>query len=478
MILLAGASGYIGSRLLRRLEQLEVPVRCLARDPRNLRSRGFKSEVVQADLKSGEDLDAAFAGVDTAYYLVHSMNDGSDFQELERACALNFAKAAHQSGVRRIIYLGGLVQGERLSPHMQSRVEVGELLRASGIPVVELRASIVIGSGSASFEMIRALVERLPLMVTPRWVRVQAQPIAIEDVTEYLLQARELPDSGSMIVEIGGRDVTSYLGIMQEFARQRGLRRHFIQVPVLSLSLSSRWLTLITPIYKRIGRYLIESVRHPSIVVNPTTAAFNVRPMGVQEAIARALRNEDSELPDSRWSDASGDQRSAAIAAAGTVLRDERKIDIPLPPELAFVPIQRIGGTQGWYFGNILWRVRGLIDLLMGGVGMRRGRPDPEIPLVGGTLDFWRVEDYEPGHRLRLRAEMKVPGRAWLEFVAKPTESGTEIQQTAYFAPSGLLGRLYWYMLWPVHVVMFQGMLQRIKEDALLRASATHHVCA
>ncbi|MEQ1947018.1 MAG: SDR family oxidoreductase [Bryobacteraceae bacterium] len=475
MILLAGASGYIGSRLLRRLEHLGVPVRCLARDPRSLRSRGFISEVFQADLLKSEGLAAAFADIETAYYLVHSMNDGPEFEQLERKCALHFAEAARNSGVRRIIYLGGLAQGDHLSPHMKSRIEVGEVLKASGIPVIEIRASVVIGSGSASFEMIRSLVEKLPVMITPRWVRAEAQPIAIEDVTEYLLQAREVPLSGSMIVEIGGRDVTSYLGIMQEFARQRGLRRKFIQVPFLSLSLSSRWLTLVTPLHKQIGKHLIESVRHPSIVVRPTPAVFTVRPMGVQEAISRALRNEDTELPDSRWSDASGGHSGVAVESLTNTLRDKRTIQIPLPPELAFVPIQRIGGTQGWYFSNSLWRIRGLIDMLMGGVGMRRGRPNPETPLVGGTLDFWRVEAYEPGHRLLLRAEMKVPGHAWLEFVASPTEGGTELQQTAHFAPVGPLGRLYWYMLWPVHVVMFTGMLRRIKEDALFRAQSTVH---
>jgi uncharacterized protein YbjT (DUF2867 family) len=469
MILLTGATGYVGGRLLRRLTHMGAPVRCLSRNPATLRAQHPGLEVVKGDLRDEIVTQPAFVGVHTAFYLVHSMGEGADFEEQERRSARNFAVNAQRAGVQRIIYLGGLAQGSDLSPHMRSRAGTGNALRSTGVPVIEFRASVIIGSGSASFEMIRALVDKLPLMITPRWVSSEAQPIAIEDVIEYLVQAIDLPVTGSLVVEIGGRDVTSYLGIMREFARQNGLKRMFLRVPMLSLSLSSRWLTLITPLYARIGRHLIESVRNPSVVQDPLSAArFAVQPMGLQEAIFRAILNEDRRQPMSRWSDAAGrtlDPRTEP--SSQRLLTNIQTVHVPLPPEAAFAPVRRIGGHQGWYFGNALWRIRGLIDALMGGVGMRRGRPDSEIPIPGTNLDFWRVEEYAPGSRLRLRAEMKVPGRAWLEFEARPKDDSTELIQTARFAPSGWFGDVYWYLLWPVHEVMFRGMLHRIAATAL-----------
>jgi uncharacterized protein YbjT (DUF2867 family) len=411
-------------------------------------------------------LRAAFSGIETAFYLVHSMQSGAAFEEQERQAATNFAATARDAGVRRIIYLGGLAHGDELSPHMRSRVETGNILRASGIPVIEFRASIVIGSGSASFEMIRSLVERLPLMVTPRWVSTAAQPIAVEDVIEYLAAALRLPVEGSLTIEIGGSDVTSYLGIMREFARQRKLRRWILRVPFLSLSLSSRWLTLITPLYASIGRCLIGSVRHPSVVRNPNARElFAIRPMGVADAIARALANEGGAAAQTRWCDAQGGR--VTVEPARDALVNEQTARLPLTSDQAFAPIRRIGGTTGWYFGNALWRIRGLVDLMMGGVGMRRGRSDPETPVPGSTLDFWRVEQYDPGRRLRLFAEMRVPGRAWLEFRAEPDGSSTVLRQIAQFEPRGPAGLLYWYLLWPIHEVMFRWMLRRISAAAM-----------
>jgi uncharacterized protein YbjT (DUF2867 family) len=470
MHLLTGATGYIGGRLLRRLERDGSAVRCLCRHPEALGWRVAPgTEVAQGDLLQPASLDAAFSGVDTAFYLVHSMNSGEEFEAEERRAAHNFAAAARKAGVRRIIYLGGLAHGERLSAHMRSRVETGNILRSSGVAVIELQASIVIGSGSASFEMIRALVERLPVMITPRWVNTAAQPIAIEDVIDYLAASVRLPADGNLIFEIGGADITSYMGIMREYARQRKLRRWIVRVPFLSLSLSSRWLTLITPVYAAIGRSLIESVRNPSVVLNQAALdAFDIRPMGITRAIERALANEDRNIAETRWSDArTPAARLHAISGSNSHLFvNQQSTRVPVDPLHAFAPIRRIGGRTGWYFGNALWRIRGLIDLMMGGVGMRRGRPDREIPFPGSTLDFWRVESYEPGRRLRLFAEMKVPGRAWLEFRAEPDGASTVITQLAEFEPRGLLGILYWYLLAPIHEIMFRGMLRHIAAAA------------
>jgi uncharacterized protein YbjT (DUF2867 family) len=471
MILLTGATGYVGGRLLRRLEEERLPVRCLCRDPEALRWRvAPDTELALGDLLQPASLDSAFSDVTTAFYLVHSMNSGQKFEANESTAANNFVRAAVAAGVRRIVYLGALASGGDLSPHMRSRVETGNILRSSSIPVLEFQASVIIGSGSASFELIRALVERLPVMITPRWVNTASQPIGIEDVIEYLVAGIRVPLPESLTVEIGGSDVTSYLGLMREFASQRKLRRWFIRVPFLSLSLSSRWLTLITPVYASIGRCLIESVRNPSVVRSSSAAErFEVKPVGIARAIQRALANEDRTAAESRWCDARAHcfGPTASLEARRDVLISEKTVRVPLPPDQAFSPICRIGGTTGWYYGNGLWKIRGLIDLLMGGVGMRRGRSDPDTPHPGSTLDFWRVELYEPGRRLRLFAEMRVPGRAWLEFRAEPDGPSTVLRQIAQFEPGGLAGLLYWYLLWPIHELMFRGMLHRLAAAAI-----------
>jgi uncharacterized protein YbjT (DUF2867 family) len=443
----------------------------LCRNPEALGWRlAPRTELMRGDLLLPASLDVACSGVDTAFYLVHSMNSGEEFEAEERRAAHNFAVAARKAGVRRIIYLGGLAHGAGLSAHMRSRAETGNILRASGVPVIEFQASVVIGSGSASFEMIRALVERLPVMITPRWVNTATQPIAIEDVIDYLAASARLPANGNLTFEIGGADITSYMGIMREYARQRKLRRWILRVPFLSLSLSSRWLTLITPVYAAIGRSLIASVRNPSVVLNQAALdIFDIRPMGITRAIERALANEDRSIAETRWSDArTPAARLRALSEPNThLLVNKQTTRVPVGPLQAFAPVRRIGGRNGWYFGNMLWRIRGLIDLMTGGVGMRRGRPDPETPFPGSTLDFWRVECYEPGLRLRLFAEMKLPGRAWLDFHAEPEGISTLITLLAEFEPRGLFGILYWYLLSPIHVVMFRGMLRRIAAAAL-----------
>lgn len=470
LTLLTGATGYVGGRLLEELESSGVPVRCMARRPENLASRvADTTEVVRGDVFDRDSLARAMSGVSTAYYLVHSMSDEGNFEVLERKAARLFGETARAAGVQRIIYLGGLGSGEDLSSHLETRQEVGRLLRESGVPTIELRASIIIGSGSLSFEMIRALVDKLPIMTTPSWVRVLAQPIAIEDVVDYLMEARQLEIAGSRLFEIGGADVVSYADIMREYADQRGLRRLMIPVPVLTPALSSLWLGIVTPLYARVGRKLIEGVRNPTVVQDDSAGtAFSVQPRGMSEAIARALENEDREYARTRWSDAGGGgaEPGGSSAPRGRRIVDSRTLRVKSDVEQAFGPVRRIGGDVGWYFGDSLWRIRGFLDRMFGGPGLRRGRRDAIDLRPGDALDFWRVETIEPDRRLRLKAEMKLPGRAWLEFEVTPDGSGAKITQTAVFDPTGLGGILYWYALLPVHNVMFQGMLERIARQA------------
>lgn len=475
-ILIAGATGYIGGRLLPALENAGFTVRCLARQPRSVRPTLGKTEVIAGDVLDRTSLMPAFEGIDTAYYLVHSMGTSGDFQDEDRLAARNFGEAAREAGVQRIIYLGGLGDSrESLSSHLRSRHEVGEILRESGIVVIELRASIVIGSGSLSFEMIRALTERLPVMIAPRWVATLTQPIAIEDLIAYLIASAELPVRESRVFEIGGADCVSYGDLMREYARQRGLRRLFIPVPVLTPKLSSLWLGLVTPLYARVGRKLIESLRNQTTVIDKSAeTVFGLRPRSSAEAIARALLTEDLEYARTRWSDSissAGPQRRWAGVRFGGRIVDSRVAQVNRSPAVSFAPIRRIGGRTGWYYADWLWSLRGFLDLLFGGVGMRRGRRNDEVPTVGATLDCWRVETFEADRRLRLVAEMKLPGRAWLEFEVEGNTSHSTIRQTAIFDPLGIWGLVYWYALYPFHQFVFAGMLRGIVSAALREPS-------
>ena len=473
LVLMTGATGYIGGRLLTLLQKQGVAVRCLSRRPEALHDRlSVTTQVVPGDVLVAESLKSVFDGVDTAYYFVHSMGEDRDFESQDRIAAANFAQAATAAGVRRLVYLGGLGNpDEKLSKHLRSRQETGDVLRAYHSQVIEFRSSIVIGSGSLSFEMIRALVERLPIMICPRWVQVKAQPIAIEDLLEYLRAALDLPTGTSQVYEIGGPDQTSYGEVMQEYARQRGLKRWMIPVPLLTPYLSSLWLGLVTPLYARVGRKLVDSLRNPTLISNNLAhTVFSIRPRPFREAIARAIVNEDSEFAETRWSDAmsaSGQHQTWGGDRFGSRLVDSRTITVDIPAEQAFGPIRQIGGSTGWYYGNWLWSIRGFMDLLVGGVGVRRGRRDPEQLRVGDPLDFWRVEVYDRPQRLRLRAEMKLPGRAWLEFEVVPLEHGSIIRQTAIFDPRGLGGLLYWYGIYPLHQLVFAGMLRNLARVAI-----------
>jgi len=468
LLLVAGASGYVGGRLVRELVGRGERVRCLARRPEFLKPRvGAGTEVVGGDVLDPASLRGAMAGVDVAYYLIHSMASAGDFEREDRRAAVNFAAAARDAGVHRIVYLGGLGREPGLSRHLRSRQEVGRILRESGVTTLELRASIVIGSGSLSFEMVRALVQKLPVMITPRWVSQPTQPLAIEDLIAYLVSAAGVDLRESAVVEIGGADRVSYLDIMKEFARQKGLRRLTVRVPVLSPRLSSLWLGLVTPVYARVGRELVDSVRNPTVVEDDSARQLfpGVRPRGIREAIARALLNEDHEFAETRWSGALSSGAAPPQwggAVFGSRIVDSRSVRVSKPPREAFGPIRRIGGRNGWYYGAWLWRLRGFVDLLVGGVGVRRGRRDPEHLVPGDTVDFWRVEAFEEDARLRLAAEMKLPGRAWLQFDVEREGTGSILRQTAIFDPLGLFGLAYWYGLYPLHRFVFAGMLHGI----------------
>jgi uncharacterized protein YbjT (DUF2867 family) len=467
LILLTGASGYVGGHLLKALEAAGHRVRCAVRRPEAKHASVAGTTIVRADVLDRESIGAALRGVHTAYYLVHSMNSERSFEQTDREGAHNFAEAARAAGVKRIIYLGGLGNpNAALSPHLRSRLEVGDLLRASGVQVIEFRASAIIGAGSLSFEMVRALAERLPVMITPRWVTIEAQPIAIDDVICYLVAALALDATNNRVFEIGGAERVSYGGIIREYAHQRGLRRAMIRVPVLTPRLSSWWLRLVTPLQARVGRQLIEGVRHATVVSDDLALrTFAIRPAGIRKAIADALRAEDLEFSVTRW--------SAALSAMpphspwggvriGNRLIVSQTIDVKAPPTSAFAPIRRIGGSVGWYYGRWLWELRALADQLLGGAGMRRGRSNKETIEVGDQIDFWRVSAFEPNRKLTLAAEMKLPGRAWLDFEVQPNGTDSTIRQTAVFDPVGLFGLLYWYLSFPLHQLVFAGMLRNI----------------
>jgi len=475
-ILITGASGYIGGRLLNTLIEKEVAVRCMARNPQLLKARiGGKAEIVKGDAFNTSSLINALSGIDTAYYFIHSLAGTEDFHEQDKIAAKNFREAASAAGVKKIIYLGGLGKEPGLSKHLASRQEVGRILGASTTPLIELRASIVIGSGSLSFEMVRALVEKLPIMTTPRWVRTLAQPIAIEDIMTYLLKALDYHPSGHEIFEIGGADRVSYEDIMRTYAEVRKLKRLVIPLRFLTPGLSSHWLALVTPLYAKVGRWLIDGVQNETVVTDDRAReVFHVQPLGIREAVIRALENEDRESAMTRWSDAFGPDNPRGRYGGkrrGSRLIYSRSVCIPVTPEEAFLPIQYIGGHTGWYSYSWLWTLRGLLDKIAGGVGGNRGRRDPLILLPGDVVDFWRVEDIEQYRMLRLKAEMKLPGRGWLQFETKekPVQGqkrGTEVSVNAIFEPWGLRGLIYWYLLYPFHLIIFRKMLKEISHAA------------
>jgi len=471
-VLVTGATGYIGGRLVPRLIAAGHDVVCLVRHPGRVAGRDWGDvEVLKGDVLDRASLDAAFRGVDVAYYLVHSMAEGErGFEERDRIAAKNFGDAASEAGVQRIIYLGGLgVDNNELSSHLASRQQVGDVLRESGVPITEFRAAIVVGSGSISFEMIRYLTERLPVMITPRWVTTRCQPISIENVLNYLTGCLGIPESVGRTFEIGGPDVLTYGDMMREYAAARKLRRFLIPVPVLTPRLSSYWVDLVTPIPASYSRPLIEGLRSEAIVHDQSARdVFKIDLIPYAEAVRRALERTRLGEVETYWAGAQVRVRAGVTTSSEKgMIVEERRVESKAPPQAVFNAFSGLGGKRGWLYADSLWKIRGLMDRLVGGVGMRRGRRNPDMLRPGDALDFWRVEAVEPGRAVRLRAEMRVPGSATLEFEAMPREDGgTLLIQTASFDPRGLAGLAYWYALYPIHQRMFSGMARAIVKRA------------
>jgi uncharacterized protein YbjT (DUF2867 family) len=476
-VLVTGATGYIGGRLAPRLLEAGYQVRVLARSPEKLTDVPWASDVdiARGDLSDPESLSAAFADVDVVYYLVHSMGGPAEFEEAERVSAENVARAAHTSGIGRMVYLGGLhPESADLSPHLRSRTEVGKILTESGVPTMVLQAGVVIGSGSASFEMIRHLTNRLPVMTTPRWVNNKIQPIAVRDVLHYLVAAAEAPLPRSRAYDIGGPDVIRYGEMMQIYAEIAGLRqRRILVLPVLTPKLAGLWIGLVTPIPRSLGRALIESLHNDAVVgehdiddvIAPPAAGLT----SYRDAVRLALRRIDNGEVETTWASASpvgapSDPLPSDPDWAGEVVyTDERSKECAADAHILWSVVESIGGENGWYSFPLAWSVRGWLDRIAGGVGLTRGRRNPKQLNTGDPLDFWRVEHIERGSLLRLRAEMRAPGGAWLEWRVRPVDqNSSRLEQRAIFFPKGLAGRLYWYSILPFHGIIFRGMMENI----------------
>jgi len=474
-VLVSGATGYVGGRLVPRLLGSGYKVRCLARDPERLAGRPWRDrvEVAAGDALVPATLAPALAGIEVAYYLIHSLGTGAEFARRDREAAAAFGAAARAAGVQRILYLGGLGDpATALSQHLRSRQDTGSALGEAGVPVTELRAGVVVGSGSLSFEMIRYLAERVPLMICPRWVFTRTQPIAIRNVLDYLVAALDRPESAGRVIEIGGAEIVTYGEMMTGYAAERGLSRWLVPVPVLTPRLSSFWVHLVTPIPAAIARPLIDGLKNEVVVRDATARRLfpDIVPVGYRTAVRRALAKLDAGEVETSWSDAlassQGDRPVVRLENREGMILERREVKVAAAPARVFAAFTGLGGRRGWLFMDWAWRLRGALDRLVGGVGMRRGRRDPNELRAGDALDFWRVETVAPPALLRLRAEMKVPGRAWLQFEVRAAEGQSVLAQTAFFAPKGLAGLLYWYALYPLHALIFSGLVRRLAARA------------
>lgn len=475
-ILVTGATGYVGGRLIPLLLDRGYQVRCLVRDLARIEGRGWEDAVdaVQGDVLQYETLLPAMKDIRVAYYLVHSMAEGAGFQERDLKAAFHFGKAAYEAGVGRIIYLGGLgVDNERLSTHLKSRHQTGAYLRKSGVPVTEFRAAQIIGSGSASFELIRNSVERVPILVTSSLISTRSQPIAIGDVLRYLTDCLEIPETTGKILEIGGKDILTYREMLLTYAKIRGLKRWIIGVPFISAGLSAYIIDLVTPIPAHIARPLVEGLKNEVLVRDDTARKlFHFLPIGYGEAVRIALKRIESGKVSTTWWDAFSsfaEMMPDPVKLANTegMIMEKRQTIAHADQAITFKVISCFGGEEGWLYAEKLWHIRGFLDRLFGGVGLRRGRRCPIELRTGDTLGFWRVEALEKNRLLRLRAEMKMRSRAWLQFEIEEIEKNRIIiTQTAFFEPKGLLGLMYWYALYPIHKIIFSGMIQTLAQRA------------
>ncbi len=471
-VLVTGVTGYVGGRLVPKLLEAGYRVRVLARDPSRLQGRPWldQVEVFQGDVLKPETLSPAMQGISAAYYLIHSMMSGEDFHQRDMQAARNFANAAQSQHLKRIIYLGGLGDPEsQLSDHLRSRQNTGSALRSSGVNVIEFRAGVIVGAGSASFEMIRYLTERVPVMICPQWVFTRTQPISIGNVLDYLIAAIEHEIDEDLVLEIGGPEILTYGDMLRGYAEARGLSRWIIPVPVLTPRLSSYWVHWVTPIPAALARPLIEGLRNEVIVRDDKAREYfpSIEPISFDKAVDEALLSLEASDVESAWSDALstnlGDTSPVHLTNQEGMIVERRVCDTDTTPEQAYRAFTSLGGERGWLYANWIWQLRGVIDRINGGVGFRRGRRDPNELRVGDALDFWRVEQLDHNHKMLLRAEMKLPGRGWLQFEAHPIQNGkTRIIQTAFFAPKGLFGTIYWYALYPVHALVFSGLIQEV----------------
>ncbi len=476
LILVTGATGYVGGRLVPRLLEAGYRVRCLARDAARLQGRPWlnRVEVVNADALDAAALVEAMRGVSAAYYLIHGMQGGKINAGRDLAVARNFASAAEAAGIERIIYLGELVDpAANLSPYLRARHETGYMLRYSPIPVTEFRAGMIVGSGSALFEMIRYLSEREPVLVCPAWFYSEAQPIAIRDVLSYLVAALETPASVGRVIEIGGATRLTYAEMLLEYAKERGLKRRLIRLPFYALRLSAYWVHMVTPIHWRVVAPLIEGLREKLIVRDDSAAKLfpAIKPLDFPTAAHYALNKVQRDNVETSWMDAlvtaQGDVKPYVFTVEDGLYIERRQVTLDLPAETVFRAYTGIGGERGWMYMDWAWALRGWMDKAIGGVGLRRGRRHPDEIRTGESLDFWRVELVEKNRLMRLRAEMKVPGKAWLEFISEPQEDRkTLFTVCAYFEPFGLPGFLYWYAMWPFHKFIFDGLASRLASRA------------
>ncbi|MET0467987.1 MAG: SDR family oxidoreductase [Aeromicrobium sp.] len=479
--LVTGATGYVGGRLVPQLLAAGHTVRVLVRDERKARSHAWSDdvEISQGDASSDDDVRAAMQDVDVLYYLLHSIGTGGDFGATEKDMAQRVADEAKRAGVGRIVSLGGMIpDDEELSEHLSSRGEVGDVLLASGVPTTVLQAGVVIGSGSASFEMLRYLTERLPVMVTPKWVNTRIQPIAVRDVLRYLVGSADMPSDVSRRFDIGGPEVLTYLDLMQRFATIAGLpKRRVLKVPLLSPGLSSHWIGLITPVPASLARPLVESLRNTVVAGDTDIKQYVPDPpdglIDFDRSVELALTKiQDLDVPTSWSSAATAGAPAEGLPtdpdwAGGSLYQDERTREVNASPAHLWSVIEGIGGRNGWYSWALAWWARGVLDRMVGGPGLRRGRRNPRDLVVGDVVDFWRVEETDDATFLRLRAEMKLPGLAWLEMKVGSTEGGTTtFHHRALFAPKGLVGHLYWWAIFPFHGIVFGGMQRNIARAA------------